>query len=619
MADAAQLLTALSGNREALLKYIDAALLRQNKWVEQAMYGNMDETYPMGSSGSDSCFASVAPVSPVAPVQHSAPRVMSDSVRRGKESTRSIQFRNDVKDSIRKTVESEVEVRWQPSIGNYSITSIFDHISYTRDQHCRQPTRMSKLEKKHFEKARQVGTQMKKVPSTISLHSLSGLSGVSNCFSSITSRREFDIFTFILILSNVILVGCETQFVAFSDDGISPDIFQTLDHIYTILFCIELLLRMGSEGISFFTSMSNRLWNMFDVFIVLSAVFGSLATLFQSSDGQDSTHLRMVRILRITRLLRTFRLMRLVRFLRALRTLTNSIAATLKSVFWAFVLMAMIFYGFGVAFTQAVSDYRVDAGLPNCHNDYTCDENELTASFGDLSRSMYVLFVVVTGGVDWYDVAKPLYAIGFVWIVLFTIFQAFMLFAVLNVLTGMFCQSAIESTQLDKELAAMHMMANKNAHIDAMNELFKEIDEDRSGHLTLLELEQALSDERIQAYFSSLEIDASDAWTLFRLLDTEGCGCIEVDDFVCGCLSLKGQAKAVHVAKINQDSHRLRTLVEDSFDMIMQRLEAIRPQDKRSNGFRKPSTGKESFVTTPPPPPSLPDEDKLPGLLTHLQ
>ena len=44
-----------------------------------------------------------------------------------------------------------------------------------------------------------------------------------------------------------------------------------------------------------------------------------------------------------------------------------------------------------------------------------------------------------------------------------------------------------------------------------------------------------------------------DAWTFFKLLDQDAGGAIEIEEFLMGCLRLRGQARAMELAKIIQD------------------------------------------------------------------
>eukprot|EP00435_Cladocopium_sp_Y103_P036245 s135_g9.t1 len=57
----------------------------------------------------------------------------------------------------------------------------------------------------------------------------------------------------------------------------------------------------------------------------------------------------------------------------------------------------------------------------------------------------------------------------------------------------------------------------------------------------------------VRAFFESLDLDIWDAWSFFKLLDTDGGGMVEVEEFFMGCLRFRGTARAMDVAKIIQD------------------------------------------------------------------
>ena len=57
----------------------------------------------------------------------------------------------------------------------------------------------------------------------------------------------------------------------------------------------------------------------------------------------------------------------------------------------------------------------------------------------------------------------------------------------------------------------------------------------------------------VQEYFATLGLDVWDAWSFFKLLDADAGGSVEIEEFLMGCLRLRGQATAIDVGKILQD------------------------------------------------------------------
>merc|ERR1712012_919290 len=110
------------------------------------------------------------------------------------------------------------------------------------------------------------------------------------------------------------------------------------------------------------------------------------------------------------------------------------------------------------------------------------------ASWGTLSTSMLTLFQTITNGVDWNQVYAPLSQIDRFWQFLFLLFLTFTYFAVLNVVTGAFCQGAIEGKQYDKEQFIQDLLITKKGDIekitDVFSGMFQCIDSDGSGAIS---------------------------------------------------------------------------------------------------------------------------------------
>ena len=57
-----------------------------------------------------------------------------------------------------------------------------------------------------------------------------------------------------------------------------------------------------------------------------------------------------------------------------------------------------------------------------------------------------------------------------------------------------------------------------------------------------------MSSDIVKDYFEMLELDVRDAWTFFRLLDQDGGSAIDLDEFLWGCMHLRGNATKLHLS-----------------------------------------------------------------------
>mmetsp|Transcript_69353 Transcript_69353/g.162351 ORF Transcript_69353/g.162351 Transcript_69353/m.162351 type:complete len:364 (+) Transcript_69353:648-1739(+) len=302
------------------------------------------------------------------------------------------------------------------------------------------------------------------------------------------------------------------------------------------------------------------LWNLLDIFVVVSSVFElvySAMAGFQTNPA-STTALRLVRIMKIARLVRIVRVASVLRFIRALRILIFSIMQTLKSLLWSLVLLFVIIYAFAVLFTDAAVTYQ-----------YMNGENaELSRMFGSLIGSMSTLLRSISGGMNWQGPADALGQVGTEWEILFTLYVTFSCFAVLNVMTGVFCHSAITGAAQDEHLMVQSLLQEKDQFRQKFEQLFHEVDDDGTGHITLNEFERHFNDASLAALFEALDLPSTDAWSLFQTLDADGDHMIDADEFLDSCIRMRGPPRSVDVCAIKRQANKIRRQVMDLADVI---------------------------------------------------
>eukprot|EP00435_Cladocopium_sp_Y103_P010346 s886_g2.t1 len=343
----------------------------------------------------------------------------------------------------------------------------------------------------------------------------------------------FDIFFALVVFTNAIFIGLEAQ-SNMSGNWLPPSTIRIVNYSYAVAFTLELLGRIIAGGCSFFYS-EDCMWNYLDVCIVITSIIEIVFDLISEAQGagQHITGFKVFRIIRLSKVVKTVRLVRIVRFVLALRTLVTSIAHTLKALFWALTLLALIIYVFAILFAQAVHDASLDPDK--------AAEAIGEKYFRSLPEIMLTLFMSIAGGVSWEDVIYPLIEIDAMWAFFFLFFVAFTYFAVLNVVTGVFCQSAIENAQKDQAAVVQNILDNKESRLKKIRYLFTQLGADNTGAITYEMLNLHMRTPAVRIYFESLGLDVTDAWSFFKLLDSDGGGAVEVEEFLLGCLRLRGQ------------------------------------------------------------------------------
>lgn len=378
-------------------------------------------------------------------------------------------------------------------------------------------------------------------------------------FTSCVRGFNFELFWIGAIFTYAIVVGAQAHCAAIGYNTGSTA-WMAVNWAYYALFLVEFLLRISAEGCGFFVLDSNGGWNFFDLFMVVCStiefvfdlVLFALKTSGTNPVNPTSTTVRIIRVVRVTRLIRIIRIVRIVRFVRGLRTLIYSILFTLRSLIWAMLLLALIMYVFGVVFTQAIADHMLALEVNQSESIYT-------EFWGSLPRAMLTLWASVSNGVDWSG--RPLSHLqdaGWPWATLYIFYICFCALAVMNVVTAVFCHSAIEGAQHDSEMVMQEQLHNRSKFLASVRDIFETIDEEGSGVITLAHLEERMSDPSLEAKLTALELDPSDSISFFKLLATSDSNYIDWEDFLMGCTRLKGPAKAIHLAQLIHESRKMR-------------------------------------------------------------
>jgi hypothetical protein len=126
------------------------------------------------------------------------------------------------------------------------------------------------------------------------------------------------------------------------------------------------------------------------------------------------------------------------------------ITESFKSLTWAFILMALIIYVFAICFTQSATEHlnQIEAGG---ETDY---DFKLRDYFGGMSSSVDNLIQAMLGGMSWGEYCGPMGQAGWAALALFYFYIFFTMFAVLNIVTGVFVDSALQATQGQRDMLA---------------------------------------------------------------------------------------------------------------------------------------------------------------------
>merc|ERR1739844_80633 len=109
---------------------------------------------------------------------------------------------------------------------------------------------------------------------------------------------------------------------------------------------------------------------------------------------------------------------------------------------------------------------------------------DLEEMFGSVTLSMLTLYKSVTGGDDWSNAHNAISEVGWVGSLTFLIFIAFITLALINIITGIFVDAAMQTLAPDSESVAESKAEQEKAFAKDLERLCVLVDHDESGKLT---------------------------------------------------------------------------------------------------------------------------------------
>lgn len=324
------------------------------------------------------------------------------------------------------------------------------------------------------------------------------------------------------------------------------------------VFVIDLLLRFtaGQFGP---TMSAGHGWQYFHVVVVIAQLvqtIGQHSHRHQRSHSQFRVVLAMLSTLRLARLLSLVLVTDVIRqhpFFRELRIMIHSLTGAVKGFLWSGLMIFTILLIFGTVLSEGALASLVQG---------EGDEVPLQERFGSLFLAVLTLFQAMSGGVDWHEVWQILDVLGWGYRGVFLLYICFSFLTLLNVVTAVFIEGTMMRCTSDRGLVVQSELMAKRDFLMAMRKVFQELDVDEDGGITVEELRGRMQEPEIGAYFSQLGVDSDQVGKLFLLLDRDKSGTLDPEEFIFGCLKLRGAAKNLDVAVLHQEVQWIHETLE---------------------------------------------------------
>eukprot|EP00927_Polykrikos_kofoidii_P083971 TRINITY_DN8737_c0_g1_i1.p1 TRINITY_DN8737_c0_g1~~TRINITY_DN8737_c0_g1_i1.p1 ORF type:complete len:664 (-),score=86.33 TRINITY_DN8737_c0_g1_i1:126-2057(-) len=341
----------------------------------------------------------------------------------------------------------------------------------------------------------------------------------SGWLNSLVDSRRFDTFFAIVITANFFFQIARVNHLI---NGTAQDQFFVMgDIFFVLLFAAECAIHIMASGLYYFVK-DGMLWNWLDVYLV-----GMWIVDFASGNGHDTRVFRSLRLMKLLRALRGF---------KTLRMMLDTLFVSFASLFWSLVMLSTFCFMFGLIFCKLVDNRISHASLDDDGG------ATLLSRFGTVQEAALTLFQSTTGGADWGEAYEMLAYIGNGSQYLFLFYVCFTQVAVLNIVTGVFVDSAFQAAkQSSDELAAQLQQEHCQSFKGLLSMVRQHIVTDGSDSFNLKDLEESLNDEAVRGFLATHGISIFDPSLLFSVLSRhDETQRITAFDFVSGCLGLRG-------------------------------------------------------------------------------
>mmetsp|Transcript_54764 Transcript_54764/g.100793 ORF Transcript_54764/g.100793 Transcript_54764/m.100793 type:complete len:704 (-) Transcript_54764:153-2264(-) len=328
----------------------------------------------------------------------------------------------------------------------------------------------------------------------------------------------------------------------------AQDLFNILDIVFNVMFCVELVLRAYTYG----TSSFRMAWMWFDTIIVS---LGLVDMMMSGGIGIDPTILRLVRVVRLIRLLKIFKAMS---SFDSLFLLVKAITASVQALLWSFLLLLLVQMGTALFLCQVLHGFIEDKDKNMEARD------KVFAYFGTFYRAMLTMFEITLA--NWVPSCRTLVEeVNEMFFLFYLVYRCMFCFAVLKVIAAVFISETNRVLASDAELTLMKVQREKLLYTAQLKSLLSAIDSDHDKTITWPEMQVFLLDQNLSAWLATVGMDRTDFEKLFWLIERDGV--CDVDKFLSMIGQLKGGAKTVDLLNLFKVVHKIDKKVDKVFNL----------------------------------------------------
>eukprot|EP00746_Dinoflagellata_sp_MGD_P144206 gnl/MRDRNA2_/MRDRNA2_76954_c0_seq1.p1 gnl/MRDRNA2_/MRDRNA2_76954_c0~~gnl/MRDRNA2_/MRDRNA2_76954_c0_seq1.p1 ORF type:complete len:596 (-),score=109.31 gnl/MRDRNA2_/MRDRNA2_76954_c0_seq1:565-2262(-) len=362
----------------------------------------------------------------------------------------------------------------------------------------------------------------------------------SKSLGKLIQSPKFNIIVFSAIFANAIQMGVQ-------QDWYGPayiTFYMVLDSVFTLVFAIEMILKLAFLRCSYFKDM----WNLLD-FLTTWVGIVDLCILTPMYGASGLKVLTAVRILRVFRILRVARVLR--RF-KELWLILHGIVQSVKTIAWVSMLLLVFLYISAILCAIMIGKSQDYPGYDEgpVEDWPSVKDFNVYQRFGTMLRSMFTLFQMAILTDDWDIVCRALLECQPSMLIVVYLFYVFCSFGLLNVIAGVVCDSVVSnnmSMQKDLDQAELQKISK------ALDVFQKTVFADNVDFIGRQEICEAWNLGKFEEPLKELHLpDHCGPEEFFDLLDTGGANQISKEEFKKGFLRLMNRSSIAEVLLENK-------------------------------------------------------------------
>lgn len=379
----------------------------------------------------------------------------------------------------------------------------------------------------------------------------------TNWMARLVLSKYFTTLSCLAIVANSIWMGYDAdvrlQVLAEREQQVGVDGYHWQRSVrisFTVLFGIELCMRVVGLHRHLFCG-PDVWWNLFDIFLVMTSI---------SEFFEHSANMNFLRLLRLLKLTKALRLIRVVKFIGSLREILFSLIQTLGCLFWCFVALLLVTYMFAILFVQTLS-YEAVEEVPS-------DLEFAMTKFNSIGSAMLSMFSMISGGMDWYEIAESFDTFSMLLLVFYVFF---MMFGLVNVIIGVFCNKALEAKERDSEMQLAREEDSMKNNIQKAISIFRRMDLDGDDLVSRDEFQEFLQTSEaktIPVLHGFQFVDFNKLWRVMVSFSGSASSLLDLAGFVKVFVRFAGEAQQTEVVMMSVEIEHIVKRLDQAINAV---------------------------------------------------